>query len=92
MVGVVKDIGRGLINGHSPCAGGRVGLLLTRVELQGFKFQRHKFQILPFFNVLYLLPTSTHSSVSKVMAQKLFPFELHAHLSLSKSYLICRIY
>ena len=36
--GVVEDIGRGGVNGYGARVGGGIGLLLTNVELQRFKF------------------------------------------------------
>ena len=41
--GVLKDVGSGLVNGHGPGIGGGIGLFLTDVELQSFKFiVRHR--------------------------------------------------
>ena len=37
VVGVREDVGGGLIDGDRPGAGGRVGALLSSVELEGFK-------------------------------------------------------
>ena len=36
--GAVKHVGRGLVDGHRPCAGGGVRPLLSHVELKGLEF------------------------------------------------------
>ena len=48
--GVAEYIGSGLVNGNSTGVGGRVGLLLTDMELQGFKFiVRHSSYLFHYF-------------------------------------------
>ena len=48
MLGVAEDVAGGLIDGHGTGIGGRIGLLLAYMQLQGLEVKSFRFHVVSF--------------------------------------------